>query len=390
MGTWTSQGFTAKTVEYYKTQLEQVFKNAFGNDFLVDPALPQGVLIQELAELFYNADMDGIEVMNRLNLNTTSGIFLDFIGSMRGVGRLVGTPAALTVTITSNPAALPFTVPQGQTFALNGGVEVFTVNVPTNITATTQSVVLYATTSGETSAQIDDVLSTDISNITDITVTSVSQGVEEESDIDYRNRLRQKYTAAQGTVEFVVNKLAELPSVKTVGVNYNDTDSTVDTIPAHATEFMAVPRDGFDLDVFKVAVAEVILNNKTPGSPTFGNTTEEVSDVFGVQKEVNFTIPDKKVMSIEVSVSTPENGVLNLTNVPTIKKAIATYINSLPIGKDVSYSRCMAPLTADAGFEVSSFKIKASGDADWTENANYTIGTRAYASITEANIEIGV
>ena len=70
---WTSQGFTAKTVEYYKTQLEQAFVAAFGNDFSLDPALPQGVLIQELAELFYNADMDGIEVMNRINLNTASG-----------------------------------------------------------------------------------------------------------------------------------------------------------------------------------------------------------------------------------------------------------------------------------------------------------------------------
>lgn len=390
MGTWTSQGFTAKTVEYYKTQLEQVFKTAFGNDFSVDPALPQGVLIQELAELFYNADMDGIEVMNRMNLNTASGLFLDFIGAMRGVGRLIGTPATLTVTITSNPNTLPFTIPQGQTFALNGGAEVFVVNGAVNITSASQSIPLYGTASGETSAQVDDLLSTNISNITNIVVTAVSQGTDEESDIDYRNRLRQRYTAAQGTVEFVVNKLAELPSVKTVGVNYNDTNSTVDGIAAHATEFMAVPRTGFDEAAFKVSVAETILNNKAPGAPTDGNTTEEVSDVFGVQKEVKFTIPTEKVMSIQVAVTTPENGVLNLTNADSIKKAIATYINSLPIGKDVSYSRCMAPLTADTGFDVSSFKIKASGDADWTTNANYTIGNRAYASITEANIQIGV
>ena len=73
---------------------------------------------------------------------------------------------------------------------------------------------------------------------------------------------------------------------------------------------------------------------------------------------------------------------------PDIKKAIANDLNTLGIGKDVSYSRCMAPLTADNGFEVSSFKIKASGDANWTTNANYTITNRAYAYITEANIEI--
>lgn len=389
MGTWTSQGFTAKTVEYYKTQLEQVFRTAFGNDFLLDPTTPQGVLIQELAELFYNADMDGIEVMSRMNLNTISGLFLDFIGSMRGVERLIGTPATLTVTISSNPNTIPFTIPAGQTFALNGGSEIFTVNTSTNITSAEQSIVLYGTARGETSAQVDDLLSTNISNITNIVVTGVSQGVAEESDVDYRNRLRKRYTSAQGTVEFVVNKLWELPCVKTVGVNYNDTDSTVDTIPAHATEFMAISVDGYDETSFKTQVAECILNNKVPGSLTFGNTEEEVSDVFGVQKVVKFTIPEKKVMSIQVAVATPESGVLNLTNVPEIKKSIANYINTLGIGKDVSYSRCMAPLTADAGFEVSSFKIKATGDLDWTTNANYTIDNRAYASITEANIEIG-
>ena len=369
MGTWTSQGFTAKTVEYYKTQLEQVFRTAFGNDFLLDPTTPQGVLIQELAELFYNADMDGIEVMSRMNLNTISGLFLDFIGSMRGVERLIGTPATLTVTISSNPNTIPFTIPAGQTFALNGGSEIFTVNTSTNITSAEQSIVLYGTARGETSAQVDDLLSTNISNITNIVV--------------------KRYTSAQGTVEFVVNKLWELPCVKTVGVNYNDTDSTVDTIPAHATEFMAISVDGYDETSFKTQVAECILNNKVPGSLTFGNTEEEVSDVFGVQKVVKFTIPEKKVMSIQVAVATPESGVLNLTNVPEIKKSIANYINTLGIGKDVSYSRCMAPLTADAGFEVSSFKIKATGDLDWTTNANYTIDNRAYASITEANIEIG-
>ena len=390
MGTWTSQGFTAKTVEYYKTQLEQVFVDAFGNDFSLDPALPQGVLIQELAELMYNSDMDGIEVMSRLNLNTASGIFLDFIGAMRGVSRLIGTPATLTVVLTSNSATLPFAIPEGQTFALNGGAEVFVTTETISVTSATQTIVLKSAQNGETGAQVNDVLATNISNITDILITGVSQGTAEEADIDYRNRLRQRYTATQGTIEFVVNKLIELEGVQTVGVNYNDTDSTVDSIPAHATEFMAVPKTGYDLDAFKIEVAETILNNKTMGSSTYGNTQQEVTDAFGTAKEVSFTIPTKKEMSIQVEVTTPENGVINLTNVPSIKSAIADYINALPIGKDVSYSRCMAPLTADNGFDVSSFKIKASGDANWTTNANYPIGSREYASVVTTNIEIGV
>lgn len=386
MGTWTAQGFTAKSVENYKSLLVTAFKNAFGNDFSTDPALPQGVLIQELAELFYNADMDGIEVMSRLNLNTTSGLFLDFIGGMRGAPRIEGAPAAITVQVTSTAASLPFSIPSGQTFALNGGAEIYKTNSSITINTVTQNITLYNAERGETTAAIDDVLSTNISNITNLVVTAVTQGVEDESDIDYRNRLRQRYTAAQGTIEFVVNKLLESPYVITAGVNYNDTDSTVDTIPAHQTEFMAVPRSS----VYNNDIAKIILNNKFTNAALFGNTTVTVQDVFGTSKTVKFTIPTQKVMSIQVDVTTPENGFLNLTNKDKIKKQIADYINKLGIGKDVSYSRCMAPLTADAGFDVSSFKIKAAGDEDWTENSNYVIGTRAYATITEANITIGV
>ena len=389
MGTWTSQGFTAKTVEFYKTQLEQVFTTAFGNDFLLDPTTPQGVLIQELAELFYNADMDGIEVMSKLNLNTMTGLFLDFVGAMRGVQRLNGTPSTLTVSITSNSNTLPFTIPEGQTFALNGGSEIFTINTPITISNTTQSIILYSTQRGETSAQVNDLLATNISNIINIVVIAVSQGKEEETDIEYRNRLRQRYTAAQGTIEFTLNKLLELPSVKTVGVNYNDTDVTAGGIVAHSTEFMAVPADNYDLAVFKDEVAKTILNNKGTAI-TDGNTEMTVSDVFGVDKTVKFTIPTQKEIFIDVSVTTPENGVLNLTNSESIKKQIVAYINSLPIGRDVSYSRCLAPLASDSGFDVSTFKIKASGDESWITNSNYPIDVRAYATTTVANITIGV
>lgn len=390
MGTWTSEGFTANSVTYYKSQLEQVFKNAFGNDFSVDPALPQGILIQELAEMFYNADMDSIEVMNRINLNTATGIFLDFIGAMRGTTRLIGTPATITVTVTSNPATLPFTIPEGQTFALNGGTEIYIASATQTISSANQSIVLTNSTNGETGAAINDVLATNIGNITNIVITAVSQGKNSESDIDYRNRLRQRYNAAQGTVEFLLNKLAALPCVKTCGVNYNDTSSTVDGIAAYCTEYMVVSIDGYDETAFKQEVAQCICDYKEPSSGTDGSVTQQVTDIFGATKDIKFTIPTKKQMSIQVIVSTPENGVLNLSNVDSIKEQLVTYINSLPIGKDVSFSRCMAPLTADAGFDVTTFKIKASGDADWTTNANYTIAKREYASINIADIEIGV
>ena len=61
MGKWTNAGFIANTLDYYKTEIQKVFVAAFGEDFLLDDSLPQGVLITRLAELFYNADLVGVE-----------------------------------------------------------------------------------------------------------------------------------------------------------------------------------------------------------------------------------------------------------------------------------------------------------------------------------------
>lgn len=390
MGQWTDAGFEAKTLDYYKAAIQQVFIDAYGDDFLLDDALPQGILIQELAEMFYNADMDGVEVLSRLNLNSAPGLYLDLIGGLRGIIRNPGSKASVTVTITSSASSIPYSIPAGQRFVCNETSETFEMAEIMNITATTQTGVLTALDSGDVQASVANTMTVENSNITDVVITAVAQGTGRESDMDYRGRLIRTYTAAGNTNQSVLNLLLALDCVDTAGVNYNDTAETVGGIAPYSTEFMAVKKTDFDETLFKTQVAQTILNNKTPGAPTDGNTTVSVTDVFGTTKQVKFTIPTEKKIEIEVSVATPETtGVLDLSGVPAIKEAIMTYINNLDIGKDVSFSRCMAPLTADGGFDVTTFKIRAVGDVNWTQNANYIIDSREYATCEASNIKVG-
>lgn len=390
MGQWTDAGFEAKTLDYYKAAIQQVFIDAYGDDFLLDDALPQGILIQELAEMFYNADMDGVEVLSRLNLNSAPGLYLDLIGGLRGIIRSPGSKASVTVTITSSASSIPYSIPAGQRFVCNETSEAFEAAEIINITATTQTGVLTALDSGDVQAAVANTMTVENSNITDVVITAVAQGTGRESDMDYRGRLIRTYTAAGNTNQSVLNLLLALDCVDTAGVNYNDTSETVGGLAPYSTEFMAVKKADFDETLFKTQVAQTILNNKTPGAPTDGNTTVSVTDVFGTTKQVKFTIPTEKKIEIEVVVATPETtGVLDLSGVPAIKEAIMTYINGLDIGKDVSFSRCMAPLTADSGFDVTAFKIRAVGDANWTQNANYIIDSREYATCEASNIKVG-
>lgn len=393
MGKWTEQGFVANSLASYKEAIQDIFIAAYGDDFLISDETPQGVLIQRLAELFFNADMDGVEAFSRLNINSASGVYLDLFGNMRGMPRGLGTPQTATVAVTCNPTNfVAFTIPAGTTFNVVGSDEVFVL--PNGYTANTTSFSLNLeySESGNSSAIIGDKLqTTGFSQITDIEITNLVAGEGREGDIQYRKRLQSEYPTANNTIEWVEGRLLELQTVSNVGHNYNDTAEQQGQLPPYTTEWMVVPVEGADMDAFKTNVGTVIINNKVPGSPTYGNTSVQVTDLFGTQKTVNFTIPTKVDLQIQVIVTTPETtGFLDLTNITQHKVDIAAYINSLTIGKDVSYSRCAEFLFNDKGFDVSSFKIKALTDEDWVTNGNYTIGEREYARITTANIAIEV
>ena len=402
MGKWTGQGFVANNESFYVTELQKIFVECFGNDFLLDPTLPQGIFITRVAELLYNADMDGVEGFARLNINNASGVYLDIIGGLRNIPRSQGTPqkVGLRLTISTNNF-IQFSIPQGQAFTSLDGSYTFLNDTTYTVTSANTENVLFAsfTSLGDSGISIGAKLSTDgFSQITDIEVVSLTPGTEEESDIDYRTRLIRAIPVAINTIEYVQNLLLADPSVRLVGHNYNDTATTEDTLPPYTTEWMVVPESTVNMadatvaNLWKLNIANIILNNKVPGAPTAGNTTvTNATDVFGTQKTVKFTIPTKVNLQITATLGTPEQtGRLDMLGIDEIRAKMAQYINSLDIGNDVSYSRLIAPLAADKGFDVLTFTIKNKATGTTLSNSNFPIGRREYASITMSDISLGV
>lgn len=362
MGKWTNQGFVANTLSYYKGEIQNVFKEAFGDDFDLNDNLPQGVLIQRLAELFYGMDMDGIEAFSRLNLNTMGGVFLDVIGNLRGITRVLGQPQTGIATVSCSTANfVPFTIPEGTEFTVTQTGDKFVTTRAHTFSTNNGPIEIAYSDNGNSSSIVGNTMSVEnYPQIQNIEIISLFDGTENESDIDYRARLQREYPAAVGTIEWVNNLLRAIPSVKAVGCMYNDTAVATD-IPAYSTEWMVAPVAGVTgeaLEVFKTEVAETIVDNKVPGAPTAGNTTMSVQDTFGSTKTVKFTIATEVPIQIQLVVSTPEStGVFDLGGVDEIKQTVADYVNGLDIGKDVSFSRCIAPFAADKGFDITEFKM---------------------------------
>ena len=72
------------------------------------------------------------------------------------------------------------------------------------------------------------------------------------------------------------------------------------------------------------------------------------------------------------------------------KQAAVDYINALNIGKNVSMSRVLSNFVTDTGYNVIGYRIKAVDGDTWTTNADFVIGDREYASLSLANISVGL
>ena len=389
MGRWTTNGFEAYSLGHYKEGLQQLFVDAFGTDFKLDDTLPQGVLIQRIAELFYNADMDSIEVMSQLNPNTSSGVWLDYIGNLRGIPRKEGSSQVASVQVLSNPSSMPYTIPAGTIFLC--GTDGFATATNQVISSSPQTIVVTYTETGNSSASVGDTMTCDLTQINDLLITSLADGEPTETDADYKARLSVTYSVANNTMNWVEAKIAESPLVKTTGFGYNDSNATVNNRPPHTSEWMAVPRPGVDAGVFSAAVGEIIVNNKVPSSETTGNTTVVVRDLYGDQKTVKFTIPTEVPVEIDITIETPDTtGVLDTSRVLSEKQAAVDYVNALNIGKNVSMSRVLSNFVTDTGYNVPGYKIRAVGGSTWTSNADFIINDREYASLSLENINVGL
>ena len=401
MGKWTAEGFVAKPKNDYTYQLQELFKECFGSDFVLDPTLPQGIFITRLAELLHNADMDGIEAFSRLNINTTTGTFLDIIGNLRNLPRSQGVPQKVFARLTINTKNfVQFSIQKGHRFTtLDNGLVFLLDNTKTITSATADNIVdLSFTTVGDSGISIGAKLTTSgYDQIKDIEVISLAPGRELETDIEYRTRILRAIPVANNTIQFIENLLRQEQSVHEVGHNYNDTDEEKDTLPPYTTEFMVVPKRDVNMadetvaNTWKQNIANIILNNKVPGSPTAGNTVvDNATDVFGDTKTVKFTIPKKINLQVTAELGTPEEtGRLDMTGIDKIRETMLNYINSLIIGADVSYARLVAPLAADTGFDILTFEIKDKDSGATVNHANFPIGRREYASIELADIRLG-
>lgn len=394
MSEFTSTGVVTKTLdEWYEAVV--AFKRAvWGNDYVTDPTTKQGADILQLAELLYNAEMNNISAFGQLNLNTATGICLDYIGLVRGIQRDGGYPQEIKVVLTLGVAG--WTLTPSVVFKTQEGYNYY-VPSSVEITDLSQEVTLVYSSDGNPPIRAGDPLQTVQPNPNIISAVVAQGGIVDgaptESDESYRKRIKDADIGFIGTLELMASEMSKVQGMAKLKILYND-ESTTDAqgVPAYNTEFLVVPEDGVDIDTFKSACAQKILEIKVPGAPLNGSTTVQVADYYGENKNVNFTVATKVRVQFYATIgANPDTGVLDTSQLDLEKQAIVDYVQSVDVGESISWSRILGKIANDSGFLISDWGLRRQEGGTWGNWVKQDIvchDVREYLWIENSDIDI--
>ena len=393
LGAAIDGGFATETIEEIRAQAIELMTLDNMVDPMSDPV--RSILVQRITDKIYQLQQVGLSVWNAMSINNASGANLDYLASNLGVFRKPGIAQTLSVQITSVNVGAGYVIPIGTRFTTNDGKYSFETLATINITDNgTFNTTVRATTNEKIPTVVGEKLVSEsyIPQLSDVTVLEIEvAGTENESDQELRERVWGKNLSFIGTIPFMLDQLRSIDYLRKVGENHNNTATTdSDGVPAYSTEFLVLPYsdvEGVSEEAMKLAVAHKIISFMLPGLPTFGSTSVTIPDYKGKDRIVNFTIVDSVEVEVYFRIVATENGTFSDADVAAQKEQIASYINNLDIGADISITKLWGIVSPGAKFDIADFGIRRVGDA-W-QKTNLSIGSREAALIEINNISIG-
>lgn len=376
-------GTNPTTLQGWYDAVVSMKRNVWGPNYVVDPTTKQGVEITQLAELLYNAEQNNISAYAQLNINTATGIYLDYIGLVRGILRNPGAPQEISVTITSSTTG--YTIPSSLVFRTLDGLYSYYSPAGVEITQLTQTIQLTSAADGDPQVSDGDALRTVeyFPNIVSVTINpgGVKNGTETESDASYRKRILDSDIGFIGTLELMASEMRQIPGLAKLMIYSNDTAETDNRgITAFSTEFVVAPELVPASVAFQESVAQQICNIKEPGAPLYGTTTLVVPNYMGEDKNIKFTVAERKSIEVYAKIAAnPLSNTLDTSRVPIIQKAVQDYVNTNnPIGGTLPWSTVLGIVAGDPGYIILGWGMRFKGDTQWVQG-DLTLGIRSYA-----------
>lgn len=340
----TATGISSPSYSDILTALQNSIQSIYGADIVLTNDSQDGQALAVFAQAIYDNNQLAIAVYNSYSPATAQGVGLSSIVKINGIRRLVFGYSQADVVVTGvantpitngiigdnaglgtqwNLPAL-VTIPGGGTITVTA-----TCTTPGAINAAdaTLTVILTPTAGWQSVSNPDP----------------ATPGAPVESDAALRRRQTNSTAIPALTVlDAMLGAIGNIANVGRVWIYDNDTGSTDGNgIPAHS---IAVIVQGGDIQT----IGDTIAQYKTPGTGTYGTTSVDTVDAYGLPNTIDFFVLSIVQMYSLVTI-TPLTGYVS-TTAGMIQAAIAGWFNGLDIGEDSYLGRLTPPanLSGDA------------------------------------------
>jgi uncharacterized phage protein gp47/JayE len=340
------------------------YRTIYGSDVYLESDSQDGQLIAIQAKSDYDTAALGAAIYNSFSPVTAQGLGLSRNVKINGLIRRVASNSTVDILIVGQTGTV-----------ITGGIVIDTLkqkwDVPTTTIPDAGEITVTAV------AQVEGALTAEANTVNQIytptlgwqtvnNVAAATPGSPVETDAELR--LRQALSTANPSLTVLdgtVGGVANLAGVTKVRGYENDTGSTDSNgIPAHKISIIVLGGDA-------VEIANEIALHKTPGTGTYGSTSETVYDAHGMPLDIHFYRPTPVTITATVTIAT--NPGWSNDYVDLIKQAVADTINSNQIGDPVLITKLYAPAyltgtAASASFDIATLEIGKNSDPQGTIN----------------------
>lgn len=371
----TVAGITAPSYADILASLKASFRSIYGSDAYLEADSQDGQLLAVFARSIHDCNQMAISVYNSFSPTSAQGAGLSSVVKINGISRLPATKSQVNVTLTGVVGTV-----------INNGVVADTnknrwdlppvVTIPVGgsivVTATAQNAGNISALTGTVTTIITPVAGWQaVTNI-----PAATPGVALETDAQLRGRQAQSVSLpAMSIMGALLGAVKTVPGVSAARIYENEANSTDSNgLPAHS---IAVVAQGGDA----AAIAQVIMDKKSPGVATHGAITQNLIDQVGVTQVIKLSVPTPVRVLVAINIKGLTGYASDVGD--AIKSSVRDFINQIGIGNPVYFTRLYGPAlqigTLGQGtFEVLSIQISkhpaAVAAADitiaWNEIAN--------------------
>ncbi|MNG58369.1 hypothetical protein D3C79_164950 [compost metagenome] len=383
--TVTASGISAPDYQTILSTLTGYFQQIYGDDVYLDPDSKDGQMVAIYARGIHDANNSVIAVYNSFSPSTARGRGLASNVKINGISVTPASRSTADVLIVGQVGTL---ITNGTARDSNG----ITWSLPASVVIGIDGTVTVTAT-----CQINGAVVAPAGTITEIgtptrgwqSVTNpaaAAAGRKVETDAELRQRQAKSVAIPSLTVlDGIIGAVATLDGVERYRGYENDTSvEDANGLPPHSISLVVSGGDAS-------AIARTIATKKTPGGGTYGTTSINVTDKYGIVHPISFFRPTSVNIYARVEIKALQGYTSAVGE--EIRTTVAAYINEIEIGDPVYLTRLFLPANLNGNADSATFditEVQIGTSVGSLAPANVIIGFNAVATCAPANIEVVV